>query len=253
MAVLGAFLGALGVSDLFRAADDDTSPRRRFSVLAVGLATLALLLVACGITGITWLTVGLPLAAALTAWTLGSADSLARETTPVARSIAFTGLATGIAISLLLGGNSTSTWPTFTAGPLAAVPFDRTILVVGVGLVQVATANVIVRLVLEGVGVPTAPGEKKLRSGRVLGPMERLFILGLGMSGSITAAAAVVAAKGLLRYPELKAGDDAAASAIRPNALADSRPNPVSEYFLIGSFASWLVAVAALGLVELGA
>ena len=36
-----------------------------------------------------------------------------------------------------------------------------------------------------------------------LGPLERLFILGLGLAGNLTAAAIVVAAKGLLRFPEL--------------------------------------------------
>ena len=38
----------------------------------------------------------------------------------------------------------------------------------------------------------------------MLGPMERLFILMLGPSGRAGAAAVVVAAKGLLRFPELQ-------------------------------------------------
>ncbi|MBO0610146.1 hypothetical protein [Myceligenerans salitolerans] len=242
MAVLGAFLGALGVSDLLRASDDDTSARRRITVLAVGLVVLALLLAAGGTTGLDWL-LTIPLALALTAWTLGSADALATRTRRSSRLVAFTGLGFGVAISLLLADGNDGQWPAVFSGPLTAIPYNRAVLVLGVALAQLATANVIVRLTLETVGVPTTPGEQRLKSGRVLGSMERLFILGLGMTGAFTAAAAVVAAKGLLRYPDVKADHKSAATGVRPN--------PVSEYFLIGSFASWLVAVAGLAVVGL--
>ncbi|GAB3167069.1 hypothetical protein GCM10027059_27210 [Myceligenerans halotolerans] len=244
MAILGAFLGALGVSDLFRASKDDTSMRRRSIVLAVGVVTLGLLLAAGGTAGTGWL-LAVPLVLALAAWTLGSADALATRTRRTPRIVAFTGLAVGVAVSLLLADGNTGRWPAILSGPLTAIPYDRAVLVLGVALAQLATANVIVRLTLETVGVPTTPGEKRLKSGRVLGSMERLFILGLGMTGAFTAAAAVVAAKGLLRYPDVKADHKAAA--------AGARPNPVSEYFLIGSFASWLVAVAGLAAVGLDA
>ena len=46
--------------------------------------------------------------------------------------------------------------------------------------------------------------EKQLKGGRVLGPMERVFVVALGALGDLTAAAVVVAAKGLLRFPELQ-------------------------------------------------
>jgi len=96
-----------------------------------------------------------------------------------------------------------------------------------------------VRLLLDAVGVPALSNEKQLKGGRVLGPMERLFIIGLGLAGSLGAAAVVVAAKGLLRYPELQ----------RKQAEG---PTDISEYFLIGSFASWLLALAGLGVLALG-
>ena len=48
-----------------------------------------------------------------------------------------------------------------------------------------------------------------------------------------------VAAKGLLRYPELQ------------RSGRDSGPTDVSEYFLIGSFASWLLALGGWVLVLL--
>ncbi|WP_344100375.1 hypothetical protein [Myceligenerans crystallogenes] len=214
--------------------------RRRLTVLVIGLLALGLLLAAGGTTGGDWF-VALPLAGGIAAWVFGSGDALSARGGAFSRVIAFTGLGLGLACALLLGGAAPS-WPSFLTGPLTQIPVDRTLLVSGVMLAQLSTANVIVRLVLHSVGVPTAPGERKLKSGRVLGPMERLFIIGLGMTGAFTAAAAVVAAKGLLRYPEVKADR---------NATVGDRPNPVSEYFLIGSFASWLVAVAGLAVVGL--
>ena len=73
--------------------------------------------------------------------------------------------------------------------------------------------------------------------GRLLGPMERLVILGLGLAGDYTAAGIVVAAKGLLRFPELQAARK------EPTIAA------VTEYFLVGSFTSWLLALGGIGLV----
>lgn len=88
------------------------------------------------------------------------------------------------------------------------------------------------------VGVPASTNEKKLKGGRLLGPMERIFIVGLGAIGQFTGAAIVVAAKGLLRFPELQAG-------------TKSGPSDVTEYFLIGSFASWLIGLAGVSLIYL--
>ena len=69
-------------------------------------------------------------------------------------------------------------------------------------------------------------------------PMERLFLLLLTSVGQLGAGAVVVAAKGLLRWPELK-------------RTSESGPTDVSEYFLIGSLASWLVALGGWLVVQL--
>ena len=52
-------------------------------------------------------------------------------------------------------------------------------------------------------GVPQ-PSDR-LKGGRLLGPMERLLIVGLGLGGQFGAASAVIAAKGIIRFPELNA------------------------------------------------
>lgn len=119
---------------------------------------------------------------------------------------------------------------------------DRALLLLGVLLIQLSTGNVIVRLVLAVTGTinPTKDGSlppTPLKGGRLLGPMERLLIVGLGLAGQLTAASIVIAAKGLLRFPELSS----------PKEQAEV--HRMTEYFLVGSFGSWLVALGGLVLV----
>lgn len=131
---------------------------------------------------------------------------------------------------------------------LAALSPDRALLVAGVLLTQLSTGNVIVRLVLAATGTVN-PARRHgqegsappLKGGRLLGPMERVFIVGLGLAGQVTAASIVIAAKGLLRFPELQAARD----------VGHRGPgiHEVTEYFLVGSFVSWLVALGSLVLL----
>ncbi len=137
---------------------------------------------------------------------------------------------------------------------LSQVTPDDALTLVGVVLLQMSTGNVLVRLVLAvtdtvnparrtRVGADAEAADhgrddlRPLKGGRLLGPMERLFILGLGLAGQLTAASIVVAAKGLLRWPELQAARD------EPGAAGI---HEVTEYFLVGSFASWLIALGSL-------
>ena len=121
---------------------------------------------------------------------------------------------------------------------------ERALLLIGVVLVQLSTGNVVVRLVLTvtrtvnparhaGVGDP----ERQLKGGRLLGPMERVVIVGLGVAGQLTAASIVIAAKGLLRFPELSSD------------RGQKQIHQLTEYFLVGSFVSWLVALSGLVLL----
>ena len=74
--------------------------------------------------------------------------------------------------------------------------------------------------------------------------MERVLILGLGLAGQLTAAGLVIAAKGLIRFPELQAKRDDSTSVDGVGIDA------VTEYFLVGSFVSWLVALGSLALTR---
>jgi hypothetical protein len=167
-------------------------------------------------------------------------------------------LSTALALAIAL-----SPYAGHADGPLAdwlhASPFpllerldpDRAVLLIGVMLAQLSTGNVVVRLVLTATGtvnparlhgreVPTY----QLKGGRLLGPMERVFIVGFGLAGELTAASIVVAAKGLLRWPELQDARRRGSRRGGPGIHA------LTEYFLVGSFVSWLFALAGLLLVR---
>jgi hypothetical protein len=142
-------------------------------------------------------------------------------------------------------GSPVADWLGGTPLPvLSGLDVAHALMLVGVLLVQMSTGNVIVRLVLRATGtVDPSRGvahdaTRMIKGGRLLGPMERLFILGLGYAGHLTAASAVIAAKGLIRFPELQ-------------SKRESGPDidEVTEYFLVGSFVSWMISLVALVLV----
>ncbi len=157
----------------------------------------------------------------------------------VGLALAFAGLA-GAADGLV------GDWLRHTPLPvLRGVDADRALLLAAAFGIQLSTGNVVVRLVLAATDTlnPARHGQAddpamQLKGGRLLGPMERIFILVLGLAGQVTAASIVVAAKGLLRFPELSSRRE------------QERIHLLTEYFLVGSFVSWLVALASLVLLR---
>ncbi len=154
-----------------------------------------------------------------------------------------------VTLLILLSG-----WGSDVAGLVARWPAwvgievepDQLLMVVGVTLLQLVTGNQLVRLVLGKVGAIKPVGEPqpsdRLKGGRLLGPMERLLILGLGLGGQLAAATAVVAAKSIIRFPEINA------QKARQNGGIGI--DEVTEYFLVGSFASWILALGGLVLAK---
>lgn len=143
------------------------------------------------------------------------------------------------------GGGVLGEWLDATQVPLLrGMPADRALLLAGAFLVLLSTGNVVVRLVLAVTGTtnpalhdtPDDP-EQRLKGGRLLGPMERVLIVGLGLAGHLTAASIVIAAKGLLRWPELQSKTE------------QQWIHRLTEYFLVGSFVSWLIALGSLVLL----
>jgi hypothetical protein len=73
-----------------------------------------------------------------------------------------------------------------------------------------------------------------LQGGRIIGPLERLLIVALALVGAQGLIAALLAAKGIVRFPEIS---------------ADRRLGSKAEEFLIGSLTSWSLAGLAVALV----
>jgi hypothetical protein len=242
--IVGAWLAAVGACDLLRAARDATSWRRRLWLVVFGCALLALTAAGLQFTARWWWTLGVPWSLALVAWVLTSSLALNPTSTHHGawRVAAF--LSFGLPLTALVVLWSTAperpalpvSWHDTVVGELGPT---RTVLFLGSLLFELSTSNILVRLLLDATGVSAASNETDLRGGRLLGPMERVFILVLAVAGQLTAASVVVAAKGLLRWPELRSQSAAG-------------PTSVSEYFLVGSFASWLLGLLGWLLTRIG-
>lgn len=231
---------ALGVHDLAAVAPGPGARRPWVRlVAAVAAATAgALALLVSG--------AGLPVTLAALATALGAAGvwhALAPVRRPVWRTAAV-GAVVVLAVAEHTGG---------LAGP--ARPPGLTLL--AAGLVLLETSNRVTRDVLDLAGRPSGEtaGEEApdaagaadgpgLRGGRFIGPMERLLMAALGLMGAWQAVAAIMAAKGIVRFPEI--AQDARAQDPKGGPAGAS-----AEEFLIGSLASWTLAAGAGVLVHL--
>jgi len=269
MSVLAAWLVGVAVADLVRGGDRFTMRGiSTASAVIAAVVTLAVGLLAGLAHGGSLLL--LVVAAALAvAWVLLSNRALGTGT---GSGVALTVLGLGAAVPLLLSGltrqaaGPLESWLDWTTAPqLRDLTVDRFLLLLGLFLAQLSTGNALVRLVLASIGAIRPRGmpqpSDRLRGGRLLGPLERVFILGLGLAGQVTAAGIVIAAKGLIRWPELRI--TARGPHRRPAEHADHREpdeddehdehvsiDAVTEYFLVGSFVSWLLALGALWLAQ---
>lgn len=124
---------------------------------------------------------------------------------------------------------------------LAEASAEAAVLLVGVLLWLGPVANAVVRMVLTAAGADPESSEQKLRGGRIIGILERWLILGFVLSGQPTAAALTVSAKSILRFPELN-------EKARSDSDEKDDLNTVTEYLLLGSLASWTLALLAAAL-----
>ena len=246
MSWIGLLLVGIGVTDLVFS----VRPMRHVPE-AVGATVLIVLGLLSDLTGARDLVALLLLASLVIAWgqTVTRGFASGRAWPPLA--VLGGALALAVVLSPLagVGGGPVGEWLDHAPlGVVAGLRADEGLVLAGVLLVQLSTGNVVVRLVLAATGtvnparvhgreVPTY----RLKGGRLLGPMERVFIVGLGIAGELTAASIVVAAKGLLRWPELQAA--------RRQARGGPGIHAVTEYFLVGSFVSWLLALGSLVLL----
>ena len=168
---------------------------------------------------------------------VGGWQELRRRAVAAAWPLAHLGV--GIAVAILFdsrvdaadGGPWQWIWEDLRIPVLGSTGDERAVVVIALGLVLVATANSVVRLVLalDGVRIDDSSTDA-VKGGRVIGPIERLVIFGSLIAGAPTIAGFVVAAKSLLRFPELN---------------QKSRIHETTEYVVIGSLASWGLALCA--------
>lgn len=184
MTAVGAWLLAIGLADLVAGLSGQPGSALRVRCALVVAPSAGLL---TGLAG------GLPPEAALAVATLAGVGtwpwiSTRRVHDWSARHAAVTLLAAGTGVAAVVA--SAGHWPNADGGPiarwLAGLPYpllagtgsDRMLLGAGVGVVLLASGNAVVRLVLAAAGARTLAAEQRLRGGRVVGPLERVLILG---------------------------------------------------------------------------
>lgn len=214
---------------------------------AVGAASVLVVGLACGLTDLRDVLAMGAIAAVVIAWGQTVRQGFGRNRPGIPLALIGTALVVVVlaAPAASPAGGLLEEWLARDPLPvLEGLEADRVLLLFGALLAQLSTGNVIVRLVLAATGTVNPlrlggaddPGVQ-LKGGRLLGPMERVFILGLGLAGHLTAASIVIAAKGLLRFPELQ------------SRLDQARIHRLTEYFLVGSFVSWLLPLGTLVLL----
>ncbi|WP_137846184.1 hypothetical protein [Microbacterium sp. 2FI] len=251
MIVAALILVAIGVADIAR---QYLRPAHR----AIGYALLALFVFALGALAGAWLAALLAIAVT-GAWVwLFPTDAPARA-----------GLWPAVAVAVICGVFAATLGARADAGiigdvwllpsPVGDLTVDHTLLAIGAVLFLLESGNVVVRAALtvempqlaasviedsiEGApdhGAATAAPVTQplaapiLKGGRLIGPLERIVVFALTLAGIYTLLAAVLAAKGIVRFPEIS----------RDGELGNR-----AEYFLVGSLVSWVIALAAAFLV----
>ncbi|MFS0886898.1 hypothetical protein [Aeromicrobium sp. 179-A 4D2 NHS] len=113
------------------------------------------------------------------------------------------------------------------------VGLDEFVLAIVTAVALVGPANAIVREVLDRVARGLLAEERRLKGGRVIGPLERVMVFAFAIGGNYGGVAAILAAKGILRFPEIS---------------KDEGDGSRAEYVLVGSFVSWFLALALVPL-----
>jgi hypothetical protein len=239
---LALWLACVGTTDLVASLSGRPESRRRaLAAVIAGCVVPGLLSRALGCEAGTTAVVVLVSAVTSAAWTgvrlLPWAWTAAGAQVVLA---GFAAVATGILVLSALGpdpeGGTLERWLGEVGLPLLRGHDPGYLSLVGaVGLVLLGTANSLVRLTLASVGADTGVAERRMRAGRLIGVIERLLIAGFTLAGEPTAAVVVVSAKSLIRLPEI--------SGVR------SEIDDLTEYLLVGSLTSWLIAFVGAALL----
>nr|WP_017202407.1 hypothetical protein [Microbacterium barkeri] len=148
--------------------------------------------------------------------------------------------------------------------PFGVVEFDLAVLALGAGVFLLESSNLVVRAALDGehtwrpaartisasadpaplladttpaetaTAAPRVDPRNGFKGGRLIGPLERVLVMLLTLAAAYPVLAAMLAAKGIVRFPEISRDGETGARA---------------EYFLVGSLVSWVIGLGAAFLV----
>ncbi|MGZ0711146.1 hypothetical protein ACWPKO_22755 (plasmid) [Coraliomargarita sp. W4R53] len=228
MILAALVLLAIGAADLVR---QFVPTRRRW--IGYALTSLALIIVGAGFDAGGWSIAAIAVAAA---WLLTMpADGSGRGGFwPVGGVAVLCAIAIATIAPRLGAGTLGEAW--VTTGAFDSVGPDSGLLLVATVTFLLESSNVIVRTALRSESSP--PSEQApvstLKGGRLIGPLERFLVFALTLAGAYTLLAAVLAAKGIVRFPEIS---------------RDTETGARAEYFLVGSLVSWVIALACAGMV----
>lgn len=231
MIAAGLLLLAVGGVDLVR----QMIRSRRWIALAV--AGVALIILSAGLDAVVAGVLAVAVAAIWT-WVLPERGPARVGLWPVALLALAAAACVVIAPARARPGLIGEAWAAYRPGD--AVSVDVVLLVVGCLVFLLESGNAVVRIALRS-EMGEAPGGEQvaptLKGGRLIGPLERILVLVLTLAGAYTLLAAVLAAKGIVRFPEIS---------------RDRDDGDRAEYFLIGSLVSWVTSLAAAFLVWWG-
>lgn len=146
------------------------------------------------------------------------------------------GGATGIPATLVVAAVAVVAALTRTSNLICRAALGRTVLApereasrpprqwtLALGRRRVATLTDASDAAADADSAPSTP----LQGGRVIGPLERILLTALALSGAQAVIVGLLAAKGVVRFPEIN---------------ADNRRGSKAEEFLVGSLVSWTLA-----------
>jgi len=236
MWITAIVLGSIGAADLLRPAHG-ASWGIRVARIAIGAVLAGLLISGSGYGyGYGWVWVAV-VVAVIAVWVV--ATTLDNAGSWPAAGLAVVGIA-GLASAPVLP--TPDGWLTqwYTSLPYAlaqATPFEHAALIAAYSVFLLESANIVVRGALSTTDVRIQRSEMRIKGGRLIGPIERIFLFWMALSGQLLAIGAIVAAKGILRYPEISERE------------GKKSRGALAEYVLIGSLVSWGLALIVVPLL----
>lgn len=242
MTILGVILTAIGGGDILRVLTPRRwSPRSRTITVGAFCLTVLVLAAAAGMVP-AWL--ALVAAPAVVAWfatlPIGPPLPLNHAVTSRRRHAAMIISFAALTCLAVLTAELTTSPNNDLVPQFDQLNAETLILAIGLTLFLTVSSNGLVRAALLRDSTQlgqSPPGDgAQLKGGRLIGPLERLALAWLLTFGAYPVAAGLIAAKGIVRFPEIQ---------------ADQQHGNKAEYFLVGSFVSWSLAIGAAGLLHL--